>query len=101
MFKTYEEALAWIHTRRGMGPKPGIRRMEWMMEKLNHPQQKFKSIHIAGTNGKGSTVAYLTALFQAHDYSVGSFTSPHIMKFNERISVNGQPIADEDIFGFS
>jgi dihydrofolate synthase / folylpolyglutamate synthase len=101
MFKTYEEALAWIHTRRGMGPKPGIRRMEWMMEKLNHPQQKFKSIHIAGTNGKGSTVAYLTALFQAHDYSVGSFTSPHIMKFNERISVNGQPIADEDILALA
>lgn len=101
MFETYEEALEWIHTRRGMGPKPGIRRMEWMMERLDHPEQKFKSIHIAGTNGKGSTVAYLTSLFKENGHTVGSFTSPHIMKFNERISLNGKPISDEEVVGLA
>ena len=97
MFDTYEDALEWIHTRRGITPKPGIRRMEWMMEKLDHPEQKFKSIHIAGTNGKGSTVAYLTSLFQAAGKTVGGFTSHHIMSFNERISVNGNPVSDEEV----
>ena len=97
MFTTYEEALDWIHTRRGFGPKPGIRRMEWLMNKMNHPERDFPSIHIAGTNGKGSTVAYLTSLFQTAGHSVGSFTSPHIMKFNERISLNGTPISDETV----
>ncbi|UJF15103.1 bifunctional folylpolyglutamate synthase/dihydrofolate synthase [Jeotgalibaca sp. MA1X17-3] len=97
MFDTYEDALEWIHTRKGTTPKPGIRRMEWMMEKLGHPERKFRSIHIAGTNGKGSTVAYLTSLFQATGNTVGSFTSPHIMSFNERISINGHPITDEEV----
>lgn len=97
MFKTYDEALEWIHTRKGMGPKPGIKRMAWLMDRLNHPEKKFSSIHIAGTNGKGSTVAYLTALFQASGHSVGSFTSPHIMRFNERIMLNGEQVSDQTI----
>lgn len=97
MFDTYEDALEWIHTRKGTVPKTGIRRMEWMMEKLGHPERKFRSIHIAGTNGKGSTVAYLTSLFQATGHTVGSFTSPHIMSFNERISINGSPLSDEEV----
>lgn len=97
MFTTYDEALEWIHTRKGMGPKPGIKRMEWLMDKLDRPEKKISSIHIAGTNGKGSTVAYLTALFQASGHSVGSFSSPHIMRFNERIMLNSEQISDQAI----
>jgi len=97
MFATYEEAMEWIHTRKGMGPKPGIVRMKWLMEKLDHPERKFRSIHIAGTNGKGSNVAYLRSLFMAAGYTVGTFTSPHIVSFNERIGVNGANIPDEDV----
>lgn len=97
MFATYEEAMEWIHTRKGMGPKPGIVRMKWLMERLDHPERKFRSIHIAGTNGKGSNVAYLRSLFMAAGYTVGTFTSPHIVSFNERISVNGANIPDEDV----
>ena len=97
MFTTYDEALEWIHTRKGMGPKPGIKRMEWLMDKMGNPEKKFSSIHIAGTNGKGSTVSYLTALFQASGHSVGSFTSPHIMRFNERIMLNSEQISDQAI----
>lgn len=101
MFNTYDEAFQWITTRRGFGPKPGLKRMEWMMEKLNHPEKSFKSIHIAGTNGKGSTVAYLTRLFLSAGQTVGSFTSPHIMRFNERISLNGLPIPDDDVIALA
>lgn len=97
MFATYEEALDWIHARLKLGIKPGLRRMEWMMEKLAHPERELKAVHVGGTNGKGSTVTYLRSIFQAGGYSVGTFTSPYIEQFNERISVNGSPVRDEEI----
>jgi dihydrofolate synthase / folylpolyglutamate synthase len=97
MFTTYNEALDWIHGRLRLGIKPGLARMEWMMEKLGHPERKMKTVHIGGTNGKGSTVTYLRCILEAAGYSVGTFTSPYIEQFNERISVNGKPIRDEEI----
>ena len=71
--------------------------MEWMIEKLDHPEKKLTSVHIGGTNGKGSTVTYLRSILEKAGYSTGTFTSPYIEQFNERISVNGVPISDEDI----
>ncbi|ALA69570.1 folylpolyglutamate synthase [Geobacillus stearothermophilus 10] len=97
MVRTYEEAVAWIHGRLRLGIKPGLKRMEWMMEKLGHPERRVRAVHIGGTNGKGSTVAYLSSILQAAGYSVGTFTSPYVEQFNERISINGQPIRDEEI----
>nr|WP_263325544.1 folylpolyglutamate synthase/dihydrofolate synthase family protein [Neobacillus sp. Marseille-Q6967] len=97
MFNTYEEALEWIHARLRLGIKPGLKRMEWMMEKLGHPETKMKTVHIGGTNGKGSTVTFLRSILEAGGYTVGTFTSPYIEQFNERISVNGVPIRDEEI----
>lgn len=97
LFKTYEEALEWIHGRLVMGMKPGLKRMEWMMKRLGHPERRFKSIHVAGTNGKGSTVTYLREMLEAAGQVVGTFTSPYITTFNERISVNGEPISNEEI----
>lgn len=97
MFATYEEALAWIHARLKLGMKPGLTRMEWMMAKLAHPEKQQKNVHIGGTNGKGSTVTFLRAILQAGGYTVGTFTSPYIEQFNERISVNGKPISDEEL----
>jgi dihydrofolate synthase / folylpolyglutamate synthase len=97
MFTTYSEALNWIHARLRLGIKPGLARMEWMMEKLGHPETKMKTVHIGGTNGKGSTVTFLRSILEAAGYSVGTFTSPYIEQFNERISVNGKPISDEEI----
>ncbi|WPZ17570.1 folylpolyglutamate synthase/dihydrofolate synthase family protein [Geobacillus subterraneus] len=97
MIRTYEEAVAWIHGRLRLGMKPGLKRMEWMMEKLGHPERRVRAVHIGGTNGKGSTVAYLRSILQATGYSVGTFTSPYVEQFNERISVNGEPIRDEEI----
>ncbi|MGG6437617.1 folylpolyglutamate synthase/dihydrofolate synthase family protein [Saccharococcus caldoxylosilyticus] len=97
MVRTYEEALEWIHGRLRLGIKPGLKRMEWFMEKLGHPERRIRAIHIAGTNGKGSTVSYLRHILQAAGYSVGTFTSPYVEQFNERISVNGKPIGDKEI----
>lgn len=97
MFTTYKEALDWIHARLRLGIKPGLKRMEYMMERLGHPETKMKSVHIGGTNGKGSTVTFLRSILEASGYSVGTFTSPYIEQFNERISVNGKPIRDDEL----
>jgi dihydrofolate synthase / folylpolyglutamate synthase len=97
MFTTYIEALDWIHARLRLGIKPGLKRMEWMMDKLGHPETKMKTVHIGGTNGKGSTVAFLRSILEASGYTVGTFTSPYIEQFNERISVNGKAITDEEL----
>ncbi|TYR82261.1 bifunctional folylpolyglutamate synthase/dihydrofolate synthase [Priestia megaterium] len=97
MITTYEEALNWIHKRLRFGIKPGLERMKWMLEQLDHPEQNIKAIHVAGTNGKGSTVAYMRYMLQEAGYQVGTFTSPYIETFNERISVNGVPITDEEM----
>ncbi|WP_066050136.1 bifunctional folylpolyglutamate synthase/dihydrofolate synthase [Robertmurraya korlensis] len=97
MFLTYEEAVAWIHARLRLGIKPGLTRMEWMMDRLGHPEENIHSVHIGGTNGKGSTVTFLRSILEEQGYSVGTFTSPYFEQFNERISVNGKPISNDDI----
>ena len=97
MFDTYEQAIDWIHARLRLGIKPGLSRMEWMLERLNHPERRIKTIHIGGTNGKGSTVTFLRSILQAAGYRVGTFTSPYFEQFNERISINGQPINDQEL----
>ncbi|WP_163526485.1 bifunctional folylpolyglutamate synthase/dihydrofolate synthase [Halobacillus ihumii] len=93
----YYEAIQWIHSREKFKVKPGLNRMKWMMEKLDHPEKKITTIHIAGTNGKGSTLTFLRNLLQNQGYAVGSFTSPYITRFSERISINGVPIEDEEL----
>lgn len=97
MFHTYEEALNWIHSRLRLGIKPGLKRMEWMLERLEHPEKIIKTVHVGGTNGKGSTVTFLRAILQEEGLKVGTFTSPYFEHFNERISVNGISIKDHDI----
>lgn len=97
MVKTYDEALAFIHGRDRFKKKPTLDRMREFMHILGDPQEKLEMIHVAGTNGKGSTVAYLRDLFMAEGQTVGTFTSPFITRFNERISTDGQPISDDDL----
>ena len=93
----YLESLYWIHERYKFGIKPGIKRMEWMLERLGNPEKNIKGIHVVGTNGKGSTVSYLKNALIKNGYQVGTFTSPYIETFNERISLNGFPITDDEI----
>ncbi len=72
--------------------KPGLNNTIRLMDKLNHPYLKYKTIHVAGTNGKGSVSHFLSAILQAAGYKVGLYTSPHLVDFGERIRVNGQMI---------
>lgn len=95
--ESYQEALQWIHSRLSLGIKPGLKRMEWLMEKLGHPERNVRVIHVGGTNGKGSTIAYLRQILQEAEYKVGTFTSPYFETFNERISINGEPISDDEL----
>lgn len=93
----YLDSLYWIHERTKFGIKPGVKRMDWMLERLDNPQFNINGIHIGGTNGKGSTVSYLRSALVDSGYEVGTFTSPFIETFNERISLNGVPISDDNI----
>ncbi|KFE42271.1 bifunctional folylpolyglutamate synthase/dihydrofolate synthase [Staphylococcus agnetis] len=93
----YLDSLYWINERTKFGIKPGVKRMEWMLSRLNHPERNIKAIHVGGTNGKGSTVAYLRTALVNNGYEVGTFTSPYIETFNERISLNGEPISNDAI----
>jgi len=97
MFQTSEEVINWINSQLNQGIKPGLKRMQWLMEKLDHPERFVRAVHIGGTNGKGSTLAFLRSILQTAGYEVGTYTSPYIESFLERISINGQPIPEADL----
>ena len=82
------------------GIKMGLNHTSWLLKFLNNPQDNFKTIHVAGTNGKGSTAATINSILIANNYKVGLYTSPHLINFNERIRVNGLTITDEEIISF-
>jgi len=82
------------------GIKMGLNHTSWLLKFLNNPQDNFKTIHVAGTNGKGSTAAIINSILIANNYKVGLYTSPHLINFNERIRVNGLTITDEEIISF-
>lgn len=86
-----------IYSHSMFGIKLGLQNMERLCEKLGHPERAYKIIHIAGTNGKGSTATTLERILLEAGYQVGKYTSPHILKFNERIIANGKQISDEEI----
>mgnify|MGYP001239382621 FL=1 len=78
----------------------GLNHTSRLLKFLNNPQDNFKTIHVAGTNGKGSTAAIIYSILIANGYKVGLYTSPHLINFNERIRVNGVTITDEEIISF-
>ena len=94
---TYEQALDYIHAIHWQGHKPGLERTQTLLEALGRPQDKLRFVHIAGTNGKGSTAAMLDSCLRQAGYKTGLFTSPFINRFNERIQIDGQPIPDQDL----
>lgn len=95
--KEATEVITWIHSLLPFGVKPGLKRMEWMLEKLDHPEGKLTAVHIAGTNGKGSTLSFMRHVLQEEGLQVGTFTSPYLERFEERISLNGQPISEAEL----
>ncbi|HOB22645.1 MAG TPA: bifunctional folylpolyglutamate synthase/dihydrofolate synthase, partial [Bacillota bacterium] len=94
---TYQEAVAYLESLSRFGSKLGLERMQKLAELLGNPQKDLKFLHIAGTNGKGSTVAMLSAILQAAGLQVGTFTSPHLSSFRERIAISNQPIPEEAV----
>lgn len=100
-FQHYDDAVNWIVNLVPLGIKPGLKRMEMLMDLLGHPERRLKFIHVAGTNGKGSTCAFLTKSLLALGYDVGTFTSPYIEKFTNRMQYNGQDIEEEQLLTLS
>lgn len=96
-FHSYSEAVDWINGLIPFGIRPGLERIERMMERLGHPHRRLKFIHVAGTNGKGSTCAFLTSVLRECGYTVGTFTSPYITKFTNRFQYNGEDIPEETL----
>lgn len=94
---TYQEAADWINGLISFGVRPGLERMQLLMERLGNPERRLRFIHVAGTNGKGSTCAYLTSVLIKSGYDVGTFTSPYITKFTNRFQYNGEDIPEETL----
>ena len=90
------EVEEWLHSRIGLNFRSGLGRMQRAVDLLGNPEKAYPIIHVTGTNGKGSTIAFMRELFVAHGKKVGTFTSPHIISIHDRICINGQPIAEED-----
>ena len=104
---TYQESIAWLFSRfpsyQNLGAaayKPGLERVYQLLDILDIDAHQIPSIHVAGTNGKGSTAAYCSSLLIEQGYKVGLFTSPHIYDFSERIRVNGLPISQSAVIAF-
>lgn len=94
---TYEQALEYIHSLNRFGIKPGLERITALLNKLDNPQNKLEFIHIAGTNGKGSTSTALSNIMIEAGKKTGLFISPFVVDFRERIQINGEYISKEDL----
>ncbi|HFU4463436.1 TPA: folylpolyglutamate synthase/dihydrofolate synthase family protein [Streptococcus suis] len=86
----------WLNAKQGQVFRYKMEKIEYALELLGNPQFAVPIIHVAGTNGKGSTIAFLRQLFQTHDLRVGSFVSPHMVSVHDRICIDSQPISDHD-----
>ena len=93
--------IKWVESQRRFSKKESLDKMHYLMNLFDNPQNKFKSIHITGTNGKGSTVSMLRSILMDKGLNVATFTSPYITVFNERIAFNGLNISNEDLIKYA
>src|SRR5215213_7507697 len=98
---TYDDALAYLdahasYEKTGRIESPSLERIARLVGAMGDPQLLYRTIHVTGTNGKGSTTQMITRLLMAQGLTVGTYTSPHLERLNERIARNGEPISDED-----
>ena len=91
----YVESLSYLENLGKFGIQLGMERIEGLLRELGNPEQKIKTIHVTGTNGKGSVTSMITNILLAANLKVGKFTSPHLVRYNERICLNGEEISDE------
>ncbi len=94
---TYQEALAWLYGTERFGIKLGLENVQRLLRELNVPGKDQRIIHVAGTNGKGSVCAMIDSICRAANYRTGLFTSPHLVTYRERIRVNGEMIAPDEV----
>src|SRR5205814_6960329 len=93
----YREALAWLYGTQRFGIKLGLENVERLFHELNVPGKDQRIVHVAGTNGKGSVCAMIDSICRAAGYRTGLFTSPHLITYRERIRVNGEMIAPDEV----
>ncbi len=98
---TRAEALAWLDGLESLGIQPGLERITALLERLGDPHRGLPSVIVAGTNGKGSVVAFLAAMLEAAGIEAGVYTSPHLVRFSERIRVGAETIRDGDLAGLT
>ena len=94
---TGQEAAELIHQRAWVGQKPGLERIRRLLGRLGNPQRELKFVHIAGSNGKGSTAAMTASILTAAGLKTGLYTSPHLWRFQERFQVDGVPVSERDL----
>jgi dihydrofolate synthase / folylpolyglutamate synthase len=97
---TLEYSLKKLFSLHSFGIKLGLDNVKIFLDKIRNPQNNLKLIHVAGSNGKGSTSSFLASILMEYNYKVGLYTSPHFVRFNERIKINGQEIPDDTIASF-
>lgn len=94
----YQQAVDYLLSLQKFGIKFGLNRTENVLARLANPQNQYRCIHVAGTNGKGSTAAVLASILRRHGHRVGLYTSPHLVRFTERFQVDGKEVEPEKIF---
>lgn len=97
MQESYTEAIRWLYSTQAAGIKLGLENVRRLLDALGNPHRQLACIHVAGTNGKGSVSAMLDSVGRAAGLRTGLYTSPHLVRFNERIQVSGQPITDDEV----
>jgi dihydrofolate synthase/folylpolyglutamate synthase len=94
---TYSDSIAFLYGLQKFGMKFGLRGIRGLLRSLRNPEKQFPSVHIAGTNGKGSSASMIAAVFTAAGYKTALYTSPHLVDFSERIRIDGRPISSKDV----
>ena len=94
---TYQETLTYLYRLGRFGIRPGLDNVRRLLHRLGNPQERLKVVHVAGTNGKGSTSAFLSSILKEGGAKVGLFTSPHLTSFTERFRIDGEEIDEEPV----
>ncbi len=97
MKDSYNESINYLYSLQKFGIKLGLEKIKLILSALGSPQNNFKSVHIAGTNGKGSVSAIIASILRAYGFKVGLFTSPHLISFTERMTINGVHISEAEV----
>ncbi len=93
----FEESICWLYSFKKFGSKLGLERISHLMKRLYNPHNKIKTIHVTGTNGKGSVCKFIGSILQKSGYKVGVYLSPHLQEFSERIVINDENISEDDL----